>query len=73
MNKYANIITEIGTYEIKLTVPGMENEVQDNGKYLTIWEQQNDGSLKIKTEIWNTDTNPMDNMGMGQMEEENKQ
>jgi hypothetical protein len=25
---------------------------------MTIWEKQNDGSLKIKVETWNTDTNP---------------
>lgn len=60
-----NMITEIGKYKIKLSVPGMEGDMEDEGKYLTIWEQQQDGSLKIKTEIWNTDTNPMENMGMG--------
>jgi ketosteroid isomerase-like protein len=54
-----NMITEIGTYKINLNVPGMDQPVTDAGKYLTIWEKQKDGSLKIKVETWNSDTNPM--------------
>lgn len=54
------LITEIGTYKIKLTMPGMDQPVEDHGKYLTIWEKQTDGSLKVKVEIWNTDLNPME-------------
>lgn len=55
-----NHITEIGTYKIKLSVPGMEEAIEDHGKYLTIWEKQSDGSLKIKVETWNSDVNPME-------------
>ncbi len=54
------LITEIGTYKIKLTVPGMDQPVEDHGKYLTLWEKQTDGSLKVKVEIWNSDINPME-------------
>ncbi len=54
-----DLCTEIGTYKITLTIPGMNEPVNDQGKYLTIWEKQKDGSLKVKVEIWNTDTNPM--------------
>jgi ketosteroid isomerase-like protein len=54
-----NMITEVGMYKMSYTQTGMPNPVEDKGKYLTIWEQQNDGSLKIKVEIWNTDTYPM--------------
>ncbi len=32
----------------------------DHGKYMTIWEMQDDGSLKVKVETWNTDVNPVD-------------
>jgi ketosteroid isomerase-like protein len=46
-----------------MNIPGMPNDFEDQGKYLTIWEKQSDGSLKIKVEMWNTDVN---NMG-GQM------
>jgi uncharacterized protein (TIGR02246 family) len=55
-------IAEIGTYQMTLSIPGKADPTKDNGKYLTVWEKQADGSLKIKLEIWNTDSNPM--MGM---------
>lgn len=53
------MITEIGTYKMSMTIPGMPNDYEDEGKYLTIWEKQADGSLKIKLEMWNTDKSPM--------------
>jgi ketosteroid isomerase-like protein len=57
-----NLITEIGTYAINVTVPGMDQPVDDHGKYLTMYEKQKDGSLKIKIEIWNSDIDPMGRM-----------
>lgn len=65
-----NMITEIGTYKISMTMPGMDSPMDDHGKYLTVWEKQEDGSLKVKIETWNSDVNPMtmmhpkDNLGM---------
>jgi ketosteroid isomerase-like protein len=53
-----DLVCEIGTYGISLTLPGMSKPVADNGKYLNIWEKQSNGSFKIKVEIWNTDVNP---------------
>jgi ketosteroid isomerase-like protein len=53
-----NMITEIGTYKISMTMPGMDKPMDDHGKYLVIWEKQSDGSLKIKVETWNTDVMP---------------
>jgi len=50
-----NLISEIGNYKINITISGMDQPVEDHGKYLTIWEKQPDGSLKIKVEIWNSD------------------
>jgi uncharacterized protein (TIGR02246 family) len=50
---------EIGTYKMSMTIPGMQSDYEDHGKYLTIWEKKSDGSLKIKVEMWNTDVNPM--------------
>jgi len=62
-----NLITEIGTYKVSLTVPEVSSPVDDHGKYLTIWEKQKDGSLKVKVEMWNSDKAPMGSMGqMGQ-------
>ena len=43
-------------------------EWPDNGKYVTVYEIQKDGSLKVKIETWNTDTNPW-----AQMNEENQE
>lgn len=53
-----NLITEIGTYSMSINVPGIDQTLDDKGKYLTIWEKQKDGSLKIKIETWNSDNNP---------------
>jgi ketosteroid isomerase-like protein len=57
-----NLYTEIGTYKVTMTMPGMDMPMNDVGKYLTVWEKQKDGSLKIKVETWNTDNNPWANM-----------
>lgn len=54
-----NLITEIGTYKISVSIPGSEKPMDDHGKYLTVWEKQKDGSLKVKIETWNSDVNPM--------------
>jgi ketosteroid isomerase-like protein len=59
VNTYGNIVSEIGTYKMNATMPGMASPMEDTGKYLTLWEKQPDGSLKIKVETWNTDKNPM--------------
>jgi ketosteroid isomerase-like protein len=57
-----NLITEIGTYKITMTMPGMDKPMNDHGKYLTVWEKQKDGSLKVKIETWNSDVDPMNMM-----------
>lgn len=54
-----NNIAEIGTYTMRFTIEGMGGEMSDTGKYLTIWNQEADGSLKIALEMWNTDNYPM--------------
>jgi ketosteroid isomerase-like protein len=59
VNSYGNVVSEIGTYKMSVTMKGMANPFEDTGKYLTLWEKQPDGSLKIKVETWNTDKNPM--------------
>ena len=55
-------VIEIGTFDIELQMPGMPQNIQDKGKYLTIYDRDADGSLKIKVETWNTDMNPMQMM-----------
>jgi ketosteroid isomerase-like protein len=54
-----NLISEIGTYKLNASMPGMDKPMDDHGKYLTVWEKQKDGSLKVKIEIWNSDVDPM--------------
>ena len=54
-----NLVTEIGNYKLSMILPGAPNDYEDIGKYLTIWEKQDDGSLKIKIEMWNTDVSPV--------------
>src|SRR5690606_7733813 len=54
---------EIGTYTIDFSMPGME-DMKDNGKYLTVWQKQSDGSWKVKADTWNTDNNPWMDMEM---------
>lgn len=57
-----NMITEIGTYKMVGSMPGMDKPIDDHGKYVTIWEKQKDGSLKMKVETWNSDVDPMSMM-----------
>jgi ketosteroid isomerase-like protein len=53
-----NLAIEVGNYDMTMSGPGVP-EWADKGKYLTVWEIQKDGSLKIKIETWNTDTDPL--------------
>lgn len=66
-----DLAIEIGNYDMKMSGPGVP-EWADNGKYITIWELQKDGSLKIKVETWNTDHNPWQEMQQMNQEEMNK-
>jgi len=66
-----NLVIEIGNYDMKMSGPDVP-EWADNGKYITIWEEQKDGSMKIKVETWNTDTNPWAQMEQTKQEEMKK-
>ncbi|MGH2567811.1 MAG: YybH family protein, partial [Bacteroidota bacterium] len=44
---------EVGDYDMTMTIPEM-GEMKDNGKYVAVWKQQQDGSWKVHAEIWNT-------------------
>ncbi|MEN8224805.1 MAG: DUF4440 domain-containing protein [Bacteroidota bacterium] len=59
VTEYGNVVVEIGTYALTMQLAKMEQPVSDQGKYLTVWEKQNDGSYKMVNEIWNTNTHPM--------------
>lgn len=49
---------EIGKYKMTMDMAGMPEPFEDHGKYITVWEKQKSGSLKIKVETWNSDINP---------------
>jgi len=66
-----NLAIEIGNYDMKMSGPDVP-EWPDNGKYITIWEIQKDGTPKIKVETWNTDTNPWAQMEQSKQEEMKK-
>jgi ketosteroid isomerase-like protein len=50
-----DVVYETGKYAMTMTLPGLSNPYSDQGKYLSIWQKQKDGSLKVKVLIWNTD------------------
>jgi uncharacterized protein (TIGR02246 family) len=46
---------ERGVYALRMRPKNGGNETADNGKYLTVWERQADGSWKIVRDITNPD------------------
>ena len=50
-----SLVYEIGNYGMSMINSDLSLPFADYGTYFTIWEKQNDGSLKIKKVIWNTD------------------
>lgn len=62
VKSYGDLVTEIGTYKIAFTSPESSKPIKDEGKYVTLWEKQSDGSLKVVTEMWNTDMSMKDQM-----------
>lgn len=53
-----DMVAEIGTYNVSMAMEGSNTPMNDKGKYMTIWEKQDDGTLKIKVETWNSDVDP---------------
>ena len=43
---------ETGLYNVQMTVEG--KEMNDNGKYIVVWEKQKNGNWLCKKDIWNT-------------------
>ena len=46
---------ERGRYDITLTPRAGGESMDDNGKYITIYQRQPDGGWKIARDIWNSD------------------
>jgi hypothetical protein len=45
-----------------MEMPGMPMEYPDKGKYINVYEVQDDGNLLIIADTWNSDLNPWDEM-----------
>lgn len=48
-----NIAYESGTYSLEIK-PKDQETVKDYGKYIVIWEKQENGKWLMKKDIWNT-------------------
>jgi len=48
---------EIGTYTMTFEMPSMA-PMTEEGKYLTVYQRDKDGSWKVKVETWNTNREP---------------
>ena len=46
-----------GTYDLNFLINDT-TQVSDNGKYIEVWEKQDDGSWKVTTDIWNSNISP---------------
>lgn len=53
-----DLAVEIGEWNLVSTNAGSTNQEAYSGKYVFIWEKQNDNSWKIKTETWNANAYP---------------
>ena len=51
-------VIEIGTYGLSASHKESPHPVAEIGKYVTIWQEQEDGSYKVKLTMWNTSSNP---------------
>lgn len=48
-----DMVCEIGTYVVTIQPEG-QDAFQDSGKYLVIWNKDDDGTWKLHVDIWNT-------------------
>ena len=46
-----------GTFNLNFTINDT-TQISDNGKYIEIWEKQEDGSWKVIFDIWNSNVAP---------------
>ena len=55
VNAAGDIGYEIGNYSMTMEMAPM-GEMKDEGKYMTLFKKQQDGSWKVYAEIWNTNS-----------------
>ncbi len=54
-----DLAVEVGDWMVSFKLPGGKEKMNDQGKYVVVWQKQSNGSWKIKTESWNTDSFPI--------------
>ena len=50
-------VVEVGSYSMSMTGP-QAGDMNEAGKYVTVFQRSNDGTLKVRVETWNSDTPP---------------
>jgi beta-lactamase regulating signal transducer with metallopeptidase domain/ketosteroid isomerase-like protein len=60
-----DLIYNVGSYAVSVTVPEIPGMITDFRNGFTIWQRQQDGSLKIKLDAYNRDQVPDDPMNYG--------
>jgi len=60
-----DLIYTVGSYAVAVTVPDIPGMITDFRTGLMVWQQQPDGSLKIKVDAYNRDPVPKDPMDFG--------
>lgn len=60
-----DMAVEVGKWNMSFTMPGSTTPMDDEGKYVTVWQKQADNTWKVKVETWNTDKNPQMMMSEG--------
>lgn len=58
VHESGDIVYEVGTFRQSILMPGVDEPLDQIGKYVNIWRRQPDGTLKIAVEIYNSDTDP---------------
>jgi ketosteroid isomerase-like protein len=53
-----DMVYEIGTFQQVILMPGKQEPLEQNGKYVNIWKRQPDGKLRIAVEMYNSDADP---------------
>ena len=53
-----DIAVETGEWDVSFILPGNTEKMNNQGKYITVWHKQPDGSWKVKVDTWNTNSFP---------------
>lgn len=66
---HGDAVVEVGAFSLTLTPPGQEEAIQDEGKYIVVWKQNEGGMWRLHIDIWNTNSMPAMEEAEGESEE----